>query len=152
MRDKERTGQPKKFEDVELQELLDENPGQTFLKLSIALNVTPMTISKHLHAIRKIHKEGRWLSHEMSENAILNRLSIATSLFAGKERKKSFLLRIVTGDEKWIYLDNPKRRKLGVNSSQLQCQRRIFAGLRPCSAHDGRMCFITSYCIQIKPL
>jgi len=36
----------------------------------------------------------------------------------------------VTGDEKWIYLDNPKRRKLGVNSSQLQCQRRIFAGLR----------------------
>jgi len=91
VRDKERTGQSKKFEDVELQELLDENPGQTFLKLSIdRLNVTPMTISKHLHAIRKIHKEGRWLSHEMSENAILNRLSIATSLFA-RQRKKFFV-------------------------------------------------------------
>ena len=136
MRDKERIGQSKKFEDVELQELLDENPsGQTFLKLSIALNVTPLTISKHLHAIRKIHKEKRWLSHEMSENAILNHLSIASSLFA-RQRKKSFLWRIVTGDEKWIYLDNPKRRKLGVNSSQLQRQRRIFADLRPCSAFD----------------
>jgi len=70
---------------------IDENSGQTFLKLSIdRLNVTPMTISKHLHAIRKIHKEGRWLSHEMSENAILNRLSIATSLFA-RQRKKFFV-------------------------------------------------------------
>jgi len=31
MRDKERPEQPKKFEDFELQELLDENPVQTLL-------------------------------------------------------------------------------------------------------------------------
>jgi len=30
VRDKERPRQPKKFEDVELQELLDENPAQSF--------------------------------------------------------------------------------------------------------------------------
>jgi len=43
VRDKECPGQPKKFEDVELQELFDENLAQTFLELSKALNVTPMT-------------------------------------------------------------------------------------------------------------
>jgi len=38
----------------------------------------------------KDYKEGIWLSYELSENAILNRLSIAVSLLA-RQRKKSFL-------------------------------------------------------------
>ena len=46
----------KKFEAVKLQELLDENPAQIFLELS--LNVTSIAVSKHLHAMGKIHKEG----------------------------------------------------------------------------------------------
>jgi len=58
--------------------------------LSKAINVTPKTVSKRLHAMGNIHKEGIWLSHELSENAILNRLSIATSLLA-RQRKKSVL-------------------------------------------------------------
>lgn len=33
MKDKERPGQPKKVEDIELQELLDENPAQTLLPI-----------------------------------------------------------------------------------------------------------------------
>jgi len=66
--------------------LLDEN--QTLLDLSKALNVTPKTVPKHLHAMRKIHKEGIWLPYELSENVILNRLSIATSLLA-KQKKMS---------------------------------------------------------------
>jgi len=35
LKDKERPEEPKKFKDFELQELLDENPTQTFLELSI---------------------------------------------------------------------------------------------------------------------
>jgi len=58
----------------------------------------------------KIHKEGIRLPHELSENAILNRFCIATSLLA-RQRKKSFLWRIISDDEKWIYFDNPKRKK-----------------------------------------
>jgi len=89
MRDEERPGQPKKFEDFELQKLLDENPAQTFLELSQALNVTPEVVSKRLHAMGKIHKEGIWLLYEVSEYAILNRLSIASSLF-DRQRKEFF--------------------------------------------------------------
>jgi len=84
------------------------------LELSKALNVTPKAVSKRLHAMGKIHKEGIWLPHKLSENAILNRLSIAISLLA-RQRKKSFLWRIVTNDEKWIYFDNPKQKKSWVD-------------------------------------
>jgi len=78
--------------------LLDGNPAQMLLELLKALNGTPKPVSKRLHDMGKIHKQRIWLSHELSENAILNRLSIATSLLA-RQRKKSFLWRIVTGNE-----------------------------------------------------
>jgi len=84
------------------------------------LNVTLKAVSKRFHAIGNIHKEGIWLLHKLLENAILNRLSIATSLLA-RQRKKSFLWRIVTG-EKWIYFDNPKRKKSWIPANHpLQC-------------------------------
>jgi len=67
--------------------------------LSKALNITSKAVSKRLYAIGKIYKEGIWLQYELLENAILNRLSIATFLLA-RQRKKRFLWRIVTGDEK----------------------------------------------------
>lgn len=66
--DKQRSGQPKKFEDTELQALLDENSAQTLQELSAALNVTPMAVSKRLHAMGKIQKEGKWVPHELTEN------------------------------------------------------------------------------------
>lgn len=45
-----------------------------------------------------------------SERSLERRLTISTLLLARNERK-SFLYRIVTGDEKWIFFDNPKRQK-----------------------------------------
>lgn len=117
LNDKERPGQPKKFEDEELQALLDEDNTQTEKQLAAALNVDESTVSRHLHAMGKIQKEGKWLPHELSESAIQNRFNIAVSLFA-RQKKKSFLWRIVTGDEKWIYFDNPKRKKSWVDPGQ----------------------------------
>jgi len=115
--DKERSGQPKKFEDTDLQALLDENSTQTLQELSAALNVTSMAVSKRLRAMGKIQKEGKWLPHELTANAIANRLNISISLLA-RHKKKSFLWRIVTGDEKWIYFDNPKGKKSWVDPGQ----------------------------------
>jgi len=39
-----------------------------------------------------------------------NRKTISEMLFQRFERK-SFLHQIITGDEKWIYFENPKRKK-----------------------------------------
>lgn len=115
--DKERPGQPKKFEDEELKALLDDNPAQSLRELAQQLGVDKSTVSRRLHAIGKIQKEGKWLPHRLTDSAIANRLNICISLLA-KQRKKSFLWRIVTGDEKWIYFENPKRKKSWVDPGQ----------------------------------
>ena len=44
-----------------------------------ALNITPMTVFKRLHAMGKFQKEGKWVPHELTENAIANRLNIPIS-------------------------------------------------------------------------
>ncbi|KAG5326236.1 MOS1T transposase, partial [Pseudoatta argentina] len=86
--DKERSGAPKKFQDKELEPLLDEDPSQTLSELGKILQVDESTVSKRLKGLGMIQKQGHWVPYE---------------LFASH--------RIVTGDEKWIHYDNPKRRK-----------------------------------------
>jgi len=53
--DKERPGQPKKFEDGELEALLQEDSCQMFKELE-TLNVNESIISKHLKAMGMIQK------------------------------------------------------------------------------------------------
>ncbi|EFN62484.1 Histone-lysine N-methyltransferase SETMAR, partial [Camponotus floridanus] len=52
----------------------------------------------------------RWVPYEMKERDIERRKAMSEILLA-RQKRKGFLHRIVTGDEKWIYFDNPKRRK-----------------------------------------
>ncbi|KAG5307859.1 MOS1T transposase, partial [Pseudoatta argentina] len=89
LEDKERSGAPKKFQDKELEQLLDEDPSQTLSELGKILQVDESTVSKRLKGLGMIQKQGHWVPYEL--------------FFASH--------RIVTGDEKWIHYDNPKRRK-----------------------------------------
>lgn len=52
--DKKRSGGPKKYEDTELQALLDEDPTQTQKQLAEVLEVTQESISRRLKAMGKI--------------------------------------------------------------------------------------------------
>lgn len=61
LEDKDRSGRPNKLEDIELQALLDENPAQTQKRLANVLDVDQTTISRRLHAMGKIQKEGKWV-------------------------------------------------------------------------------------------
>ena len=56
---KDRGKPPKKFEDAELQALLDEDSTQTLKQLAKALGVDQGSISKRLRAIGNIQKEGK---------------------------------------------------------------------------------------------
>ena len=60
-------GQPKKFEDQQLQVLLDEVACQTQKQLAKSLNVAQQTISDHLQAMGKILKEGKWVPHQLNK-------------------------------------------------------------------------------------
>jgi len=55
--DKSRSEQPKKFEDKELQALLEEDQSQTQEKLAESLGVTQQAISVRLRAMRMIQKQ-----------------------------------------------------------------------------------------------
>ena len=63
--DKDRPGQPKKFDDRELEALLDEDPCQTQSQLAESLGVGRQTIGDRLKAMGKktavlIHKKTKW--------------------------------------------------------------------------------------------
>ncbi|KAG5313576.1 MOS1T transposase, partial [Pseudoatta argentina] len=102
LEDKERSGAPKKFQDKELEQLLDEDPSQTLSELGKILQVDESTVSKRLKGLGMIQKQGHWVPYELQP-----RTTASTA-----EKKRFFAShRIVTGDEKWIHYDNPKRRK-----------------------------------------
>lgn len=59
--DKERPGQPKKFDDDELMALLNEDPCQTATQLAESLEVTHQAISKRLKTLGMVQKQGKWV-------------------------------------------------------------------------------------------
>ena len=110
LEDEERPGQPKKFEDEELETLLDEDCCQTQEELAESLGVTQAAISKRLKAAGYIQMQGNWVPHELKPRVVERRFCMSDMLLE-RHKKKSFLHRIVTGDKKWIHYDNPKRKK-----------------------------------------
>lgn len=115
--DKERPGQPKKFEDAELEALLDEDSSQTQDELARALNVDRSTVGYRLRALGFIRKLSNWVPHELTPAQAERRLVTCEMLLA-RHKKRGFLYRIVTGDEKWIHYDNPKRKASYVKPGQ----------------------------------
>ena len=96
----EERGRPaEKFQDSELQALLDEDDAQTQQQLADQLNVTREAVSIRLRAMRKIRKVGKCVPHELNERQQENRETTCEMLLA-RYKRKSFLHRIVTGDEK----------------------------------------------------
>jgi len=54
--------------------------------------------------------KGNWVPYELKPRNVKRRFFTCEMLLA-RHKRKSFLHRIVTGDEKWIHYDNPKKRK-----------------------------------------
>ena len=117
VQDRERSGVPKKFEDEELETLLDEDPCQTQSEVAKSLGVDRTTVSKRLTALGMIQKEGSWVPYDLKPRDVERRLFACEQLLQ-RQKRKGFLHRVVTGDEKWIYYDNPKRKKSWVKPGQ----------------------------------
>ncbi|GJQ77299.1 hypothetical protein Trydic_g20720 [Trypoxylus dichotomus] len=63
--DKERDGAPKKFQNEELEKLLDIDPYQTLEELSAALSVDRSTFEKHTMGM--VQKAGNLVPHKLKE-------------------------------------------------------------------------------------
>ena len=63
--DKKRENRSRKVEDYQLQALLDEDDTQSQKMLAEQLGVSQAAISMRLHAMGKVQKIGKWVSHEL---------------------------------------------------------------------------------------
>ena len=80
MEDKERPGQPKKFEDEELKALLDGDSCQTQHELAESLGVDRSSISKRLHDLGMILKQGNWVPYEFRPRDVERRVCTCEQL------------------------------------------------------------------------
>lgn len=110
LEDEDRTGRPVEFDDKLLEALLEENPALSVEELAIKLSSNHTTVHRHLQQLGKVPKLGKWVPHELSESNRKSRVDICSSLHS-RELISPFLDRLVTGDEKWIFYRNVKRRK-----------------------------------------
>ena len=88
-----------------MQALLDEDPTQSQQQLAQTLNVIRGAICQRLKAMGKIQKYGKWVPHQL--------------MMLQRFERKSFLHGIVTGDEKWIYFENLKRKKSWLSRGEI---------------------------------
>ena len=82
--DRPREGRPKTFEDAELEALLDEDPCQTQEQLASALGVTRQAISKRLHALGMIQKQGTWIPYDLKPRDVERRFFACEQLQIGR--------------------------------------------------------------------
>lgn len=87
---------------------MEEDPCQTEKELASALNVTQPCVSQRLHALGMIKKDRNWVPYALKERDIERRKTMC-ELLLERQKRKGFLHRIITSDEKWIYYDkHPK--------------------------------------------
>ncbi|EGI70038.1 Mariner Mos1 transposase, partial [Acromyrmex echinatior] len=108
--DKPRSGQSKKFEDKELEALLEENQNQTQEELAESLGVT-QAVSARLRTMGIIEKQGNWVPYELKPRDVERRFFTWEQLIQ-RQQRKSFLHRIVTGNEKWILRQSQEEKIL----------------------------------------
>jgi len=109
--DKKRAGRSKLIEDAELEALLNEDPRQSQIEFGESLGVARSTISMHLKAWAMIQKKGNWIPYELKPRDLEIYFSTCEQCSNGKNEKVFCI--VFTGDEKWIYYDNPNLSVMG---------------------------------------
>jgi len=96
-----------------------------------------------------IQKQGNWVPYELKPRDVERRFFTCEQLIQ-RQQRKGFLHRIVTGGEKWIFYDNPKKKNTTLSPvnrcrrPQHQYHGRTFMVRRSCSVSNGtkRILFI----------
>jgi len=79
-------------------------------ELAESLGVIQQAVSVRLRVMETIQKQGNWVPYELKPRNVERRFFTCEQLIQ-KQQRKGVLHRIVTGDEKWIFYDNPKKKK-----------------------------------------
>ncbi|CAF2593122.1 unnamed protein product [Rotaria sp. Silwood2] len=111
------SGRPVDFDDEVLEALLHADPRQTTRELVAQLDYSHMTVDRHLGALDKIHKYGKWVPQKLSTDNLAQSASICASLLSRQEHE-AFLERIVTVGEKLVCCINVRRRRQWLDPGQ----------------------------------
>lgn len=110
LEDQPHSGRPSEVNDQALIGLVKEDSRQTTRDLAEQLQVSHTTVENHLYKLGYRNIFGAWVPHALTEANKWQRLSISSSLLS-RYNRKSFLPRLVTGDEKWVFHVNFRRKR-----------------------------------------
>ena len=110
LEDRHRTGRPPELDDEALLEELDEEPSASTRDVSAVLCCHHSTIDRHLQHLGLETRRPREIPHELTPEQAQRRVDVCKQLLENPMDER-FLKRIVTCDEKWVYLRNPYTRK-----------------------------------------
>jgi histone-lysine N-methyltransferase SETMAR len=110
-------GEPKQIEEEESAALLEQDSCQTQEKLAESVRLEQTTVSKSLKDMGMIQVMLHWVPLELKERDV-ERRKIFCEYLHERQKRKGYLHRIVTGDEKWVHYENSKRKKAWVTPSE----------------------------------
>jgi len=136
--DKPCSGQPKKFEDKELEALLEEDQSQTQEELAESLRVTQQAVSVRLRAMGMIQKQGNWVPYELKSRDVERRFFICEQLIQRQQRKGFFCIGLIWLEMKSGYFTTPRRKNTTLSPVN-RCHR-------PQHQHHGRTFMVRRLC------
>lgn len=108
--DKHRSGRPVSVDDENIQSIVENESNCTTRSIAAKIQISPMSVVRHLRKLNYVNCYDVFIPRQLTEGQLKNRLSICKSLLL-RHTKEPFLKRIITGDEKWIAYNNPKRKR-----------------------------------------
>lgn len=117
LEDEPRSGRPSVVDDPVLLESVGRNPHVTTRGLAEEMGVSNATISRHLEKLGVQNVRSRSAPHDLSASQAQTRVDICKKLLENPNDHR-FYKRIITSDEKWIFLKNPTNRKQWVQQGQ----------------------------------
>ena len=115
--DKSRSGRPLVVNKQVLRTALEEQPHSSTRDLSAILGVSHTTISRNLKSLGFANKAPRQCPYDLTDCQAEQRVKVCKELLQNPLDIR-FFKRIVTCDEKWIFLHNPDKRKQWVPKNE----------------------------------
>jgi hypothetical protein len=118
LEDEQRPGRPQIWDSWATKEAAEQLPSTSSRRLSDTLGPSKSTTHHHLTALGKIYKSCTIVLHELTAEQAQRGVEFCRKLLQ-LQKDHRFIKRIVTCDEKWIYLNNPDLQKQCLDKGQL---------------------------------
>lgn len=102
---------------LKIMTLFNEDESRTLQDLPTSFGVDLSRAGKRVKTLDRIQRGGHWVPYKLKPSDI-ERCLLTCEHLLQRAKRKGFLHRIVTSNEKWIHYDNLKRRESGVKPGQ----------------------------------